>query len=99
MKKLLALTVAGALMAAASPAAMAAGLTAADLAAGGGQDAIFAKLSALKDVAAAEQGAPLRACGLFLNSPEGQSPRAFPSLLLYILSTDGRTTLHKRLCC
>ncbi len=43
-------------MAAASPAAMAAGLTAADLAAGGGQDAIFAKLSALKDVAAAGKG-------------------------------------------
>jgi len=36
--------------------AMAQGLTAADLAAGGGQDAIFAKLAVLKDVAAAGKG-------------------------------------------
>jgi D-xylose transport system substrate-binding protein len=35
---------------------MAAGITAADLAAGGGQDATFAKLAALKDVAAAGKG-------------------------------------------
>ncbi len=57
MKKLLLTTLAGAALAmAASPMAMAAGLSAADLAAGGGQDAIFAKLAALKDVAAAGKG-------------------------------------------
>ncbi len=41
---------------AAGSTAMAAGPTAADLAAGGGQDATFAKLAALKDVAAAGKG-------------------------------------------
>jgi D-xylose transport system substrate-binding protein len=46
---------AGAVAFAAGP-AMAAGLSAADLAAGGGQDATFAKLAALKDVAAAGKG-------------------------------------------
>jgi len=57
VKKLLVTTLAGAAFAlAASPMAMAAGLSAADLAAGGGQDAIFAKLAALKDAAAAGKG-------------------------------------------
>lgn len=51
-----AFVLAGASMAAMASAASAQGLTAADLAAGGGQDAIFAKLDALKDVAAAGQG-------------------------------------------
>ena len=46
---------AGAVAFAAGP-AMSAGLSAADLAAGGGQDATFAKLAALKDVAAAGKG-------------------------------------------
>ncbi|HVW91886.1 MAG TPA: substrate-binding domain-containing protein [Devosia sp.] len=41
---------------AAGSVALAAGPTAADLAAGGGQDAVFAKLAALKDVAAAGKG-------------------------------------------
>lgn len=49
-------TLAGALSLAASSAAMAAGPTAQDLAAGGGQDATFAKLASLKDAAAAGKG-------------------------------------------
>jgi D-xylose transport system substrate-binding protein len=46
----------GALSFGVSSIAMAAGPTAADLAAGGGQDAIFAKLASLKDVAKAGKG-------------------------------------------
>jgi D-xylose transport system substrate-binding protein len=47
---------AGALSLAAGSIAMAAGPSAADLAAGGGQDAVFAKLAAFKDVAAKGKG-------------------------------------------
>jgi D-xylose transport system substrate-binding protein len=47
---------AGAIALAGGSVAAAAGLTAADLAAGGGQDVTFAKLAALKDVAAAGKG-------------------------------------------
>lgn len=47
---------AGAVALASGSMALAAGPTAADLAAGGGQDAVFAKLSALKDVASAGKG-------------------------------------------
>src|ERR1700742_4544607 len=47
---------AGAVALASSSIAMAAGLSASDLAAGGGQDATFAKLAQLKDVAAKGKG-------------------------------------------